>query len=139
MAAWRWLGPDARQETVGAAAKRPGRVKEQSHKDEMSAALRGDFERLRKRGVSVTLAPPAADSTAAAPATMPVAPAPPEPEPAADEPPPAPVARTEPGVEPDDALPAGQPPASDQVTAAEPEPDVEPAQAGGWLDRLLGR
>jgi hypothetical protein len=32
-------------------------VKEQSHKDEMSAALRGDFERLRKRGVSVTLAP----------------------------------------------------------------------------------
>jgi len=32
-------------------------VKEQSHKDEMSAALRGDFDRLRKRGVSVTLAP----------------------------------------------------------------------------------
>ena len=32
-------------------------MKEQSHKDEMSAALRGDFERLRKRGVSATLAP----------------------------------------------------------------------------------
>jgi hypothetical protein len=32
-------------------------VKDQSHKDEMSAALRGDFERLRKRGVSVSLAP----------------------------------------------------------------------------------
>ena len=32
-------------------------MKEQSHKDEMSAALRGDFERLRERGVSVTLAP----------------------------------------------------------------------------------
>jgi hypothetical protein len=32
-------------------------MKEQSHKDEMSAALRGDFERLRKRGVAATLAP----------------------------------------------------------------------------------
>jgi hypothetical protein len=32
-------------------------VKEQSHKDEMSAALRGDFARLRDRGVSATLAP----------------------------------------------------------------------------------
>jgi hypothetical protein len=31
-------------------------VKEQSHKDEMSRALRGDFERLRERGVSTTLA-----------------------------------------------------------------------------------
>lgn len=33
-------------------------MKEQSHKDEMSRALRGDFERLRGRGVSTTLAPP---------------------------------------------------------------------------------
>jgi hypothetical protein len=32
-------------------------VKEQSHKDEMSAALRGDFARLRGRGVAATLAP----------------------------------------------------------------------------------
>ena len=32
-------------------------MKEQSHKDEMSRALRGDFERLRERGVSTTLAP----------------------------------------------------------------------------------
>jgi hypothetical protein len=32
-------------------------VKEQSHKDEMSAALRGDFERLRERGVTPTLLP----------------------------------------------------------------------------------
>jgi hypothetical protein len=31
-------------------------VKEQSHKDEMSRALRGDFERLRERGVPTTLA-----------------------------------------------------------------------------------
>jgi len=32
-------------------------VKEQSHKDEMSAAIRGDFQRLRDRGVAATLAP----------------------------------------------------------------------------------
>jgi hypothetical protein len=33
-------------------------VKEQSHKDEMASALRGDFARLRSRGVATTLAPP---------------------------------------------------------------------------------
>lgn len=32
-------------------------MKEQSHKDEMSAAIQGDFERLRRRGVSTGLAP----------------------------------------------------------------------------------
>ena len=32
-------------------------MKEQSHKDEMSAAIRGDFRRLRERGVAATLAP----------------------------------------------------------------------------------
>jgi hypothetical protein len=32
-------------------------MKEQSHKDEMSAALRGDFQRLRERGVSPALVP----------------------------------------------------------------------------------
>ena len=32
-------------------------MREQSHKNEMSAALRGDFDRLRERGVAVTLAP----------------------------------------------------------------------------------
>jgi hypothetical protein len=47
-------------------------VKEQSHKDEMSRALRGDFERLRERGVATTLtqAPspaPAADTTTSPP------------------------------------------------------------------------
>jgi hypothetical protein len=115
-------------------------VKEQSHKDEMSAALRGDFARLRDRGVAVTLAPPAADSTAAAPGTLPVAPAPPEPDPAADEPPPpAPEARIEPDSEPSEAPPADGPPPSVVVGTAAPEPDVERARAGGWLDRLLGR
>ena len=32
-------------------------MKEQSHKDEMSAAVRGDFARLRERGVAATLGP----------------------------------------------------------------------------------
>ena len=32
-------------------------MKDQSHKDEMSAAIRGDFQRLRERGVAATLAP----------------------------------------------------------------------------------
>jgi len=114
-------------------------VKEQSHKDEMSAAVRGDFARLRDRGVAATLAPPAADSTTSAPEPMPAAPVPPAPEPAAAEPPPpAPVAITEP-----EAEPADEPPAPDPLTTADPEPDVErdgePARAGGWLDRLLGR
>jgi hypothetical protein len=114
-------------------------VKDQSHKDEMSAALRGDFARLRDRGVAVTLAPPAADSTAAPHEAVPVAP--PEPEPAADEPPPAPVATTEPEAGADDAPPADEPPASALVATPEPEaePDAEPERAGGWLDRLLGR
>ena len=56
--AWKWLGPgqgSGRSPTRD--GERPGRVKEQSHKDEMSAALRGDFARLRERGVSSTLAP----------------------------------------------------------------------------------
>jgi hypothetical protein len=39
-------------------------VKDQSHKDEMSAALRGDFERLRERGVAATLSPAEPDPPA---------------------------------------------------------------------------
>ncbi len=58
-------------------------MKEQSHKDEMSAALRGDFARLRERGVSTTLAPPEERSDDAAEpipevAAEPVGPAPDE-------------------------------------------------------------
>lgn len=34
-------------------------MKEQSHKEEMASALRGDFARLRSRGVATTLSPPA--------------------------------------------------------------------------------
>ena len=95
-------------------------MKEQSHKDEMSAALRGDFARLRDRGVAVALAPPAAETVSAP------EPAPAEPEPAAAEPPaPEPIAAAPP-------LAVAQP-------EHEPEPDAEADRPGGWLDRLLGR
>ncbi len=43
-------------------------MKEQSHKNEMSAAIRGDFQRLRDRGVAATLAP-RPDEAPAPPAT----------------------------------------------------------------------
>jgi len=88
-------------------------MKEQSHKDEMSAALRGDFQRLRERGVAVALAPHEPDSD---PET------PPDPnEPAQLEP-------TE-HDEPQDSAPV-----------TEPEPSPEPApQRRGWLSRFAGR
>jgi hypothetical protein len=59
-------------------------VKEQSHKDEMSAALRGDFARLRDRGVAPTLAPREAET----PQPAAIDPSDPEP-PEAMSPPPA--------------------------------------------------
>jgi hypothetical protein len=42
-------------------------VKEQSHKDEMSAAIRGDFQRLRARGVAAALVPQEGDEIPAQP------------------------------------------------------------------------
>jgi hypothetical protein len=72
-------------------------VKEQSHKDEMSAALRGDFERLRERGVATTLSPAEQhtepDTPAEPPVDEPVAEPPPD-EPAASPAEDAPPART---------------------------------------------
>ena len=95
-------------------------MKEQSHKDEMSAALRGDFARLRDRGVAVSLAPPAADPLPEV--DEPVhEPAPPERDPGT----PAPVAEA--------------PPVEEASDAPEPEPEPEPDGTGSWLDRLLGR
>jgi hypothetical protein len=108
-------------------------VKEQSHKDEMSAALRGDFQRLRERGVAVSLVPtdaePVADTT------------PHEEEPAeralpllatdvpAEAPEPPPEPRPEPPPEP--------PP---EPTPEPHETQDEPAASQpGWLGRLLGR
>ena len=49
--------PSPRKESATPPGESARRVKEQSHKDEMSAAIRGDFERLRDRGVAATLAP----------------------------------------------------------------------------------
>lgn len=49
-------------------------MKDQSHKDEMSAALRRDFERLRERGVSTTLTPPMGSEPAPEPAATDVVP-----------------------------------------------------------------
>ena len=49
---WRWHRPDSTDLPRGRRGRpraERGRVKEQSHKDEMGAALRGDFERLRAR------------------------------------------------------------------------------------------
>ena len=95
-------------------------MKEQSHKDEMSKALRGDFERLRDRGVATTLAPK-------------------------DDAPPEPVAEdvvaTAPGIEPE---PLTQPePEPEPETVPEPAGELPVAGAdeprGSWLDRLLGR
>ena len=58
-------------------------MKEQSHKDEMSAAIRGNFRRLRERGVAATLAPRDADRPERAPVD--VVPGPePAPEPATE-------------------------------------------------------
>ena len=64
-------------------------MKEQSHKAEMSAALRGDFQRLRARGVDAALVPqddrgPDEEPTAEPPAEPSAVPTPEELE---DEPP----------------------------------------------------
>jgi hypothetical protein len=93
-------------------------VKEQSHKAEMSAALRGDFQRLRARGVSAALVPQddgdpdeeplAAEERSAAPAETP-----PE-------------------------LPA-ETPAEAPAAAAPDTPEDEPPARRGWLSRFAGR
>ena len=94
-------------------------MKEQSHKDEMSKALRGDFERLRDRGVATTLA--RRDEQHAQPT-------PDEPE-SFEEPE---LIEPEGEPEPDSAEPVTQPVTDAPVAEAEePRP--------GWLGRLLGR
>jgi hypothetical protein len=96
-------------------------VREESHLDDMRAAIRGDFERLQERRGEQEL--------------MRVGEPDPHPEP---EPEPKPAPAPEPEPEPDsseDALPHTAP-------AAEPELAAEAHQAPTrrpWLDRLLGR
>jgi len=89
-------------------------VKEQSHKAEMSAALRGDFQRLRARGVSAALVPQDEPE--------------PDQEPPVVEPAP-PVGRDEPAETPEEP--------SAEWAPAEPEDDLPPRR--GWLSRLAGR
>jgi len=97
-------------------------VKDQSHKHEMSAALRGDFQRLRDRGVATVLAPRDEEPhTQAAPAA-----APPRTVAASElEPPSAIAGKPEPGREPDAAATSG---------IGSPE-----GERPGFLTRLLGR
>jgi hypothetical protein len=102
-------------------------VKDQSHKDEMSKALRGDFERLRDRGVATTLAPRHEEPTQ---------PAPDEPEsfeaPQPELTEPEPIPMPEPVTELTEPEPVTQP-ATDAPFAEAEEPH------SGWLGRLLGR
>jgi hypothetical protein len=111
-------------------------VKEQSHKDEMSAAIRGDFQRLRERGVSATLAPQETATVA---------------------PPPPPVQEADVRAAPDAPMSntasveaAAEDVAETSVSAAEVMPAAEeveeaedeqtPAAARpGWLSRFVGR
>jgi len=105
-------------------------MKEQSHKEEMSAALRGDFERLRERGVSPALVP----QDTAEPDESPNGPEPePELEAAVDP-------SAEPSLEPP-AEPSLEPVEIPAAPPAEPpgEPVDEEPPRRGWLSRLAGR
>jgi hypothetical protein len=107
-------------------------VKEQSHKDDMRAAIRGDFERLRERQQahlpgSGRIDPPPPEPP---PAPPPAPPAPPSPEPS---PPPSPEPSPPPLPEPLPPTPAPEP-------SPPPEPDpAPPGERRGWLRSLLGR
>jgi hypothetical protein len=90
-------------------------VKDQSHKDEMSAAIRGDFQRLRDRGVAATLAP-RDDEAAPSPADV-----------SAD--------REEPEA-PEAATALAEPVTEPQADEGDELPD---ADRPGLLARLLGR
>ena len=89
----------------------------------MSRALRGDFERLRERGVTTTLA-------SRAPAV------------AAQEPEDAPELELAPGVE---EKPIAELPGAEPVATESPEPAVEPVEHDdtttrpGLFARLIGR
>jgi hypothetical protein len=90
----------------------------------MSKALRGDFERLRDRGVATTLAPPEEERARITPD---------EPEPVVQ----LEAESTEPEREPE----PGPEPGPEPVTQAAAEVPVAEAEepSPGWLGRLLGR
>jgi len=135
-------------------------VKEQSHKDEMSAAIRGDFERLRGRGVAATLAPrdeetpdnacdESTQETESAPRAgavpeqrpVPVAVAEPEPEPE-PEPESGPERKPEPETEPELDSGSGAEPQPEPTPVIEPRAGADgrlpDAERPGFLARLLG-
>ena len=89
-------------------------MKEQSHKAEMSAALRGDFERLRARGVSAALVPQDEPEPDEEPSAVETAP---------------PVVREDPA----------ETPAAASAEAHPAEHDDEPSARRGWLSRFAGR
>lgn len=113
-------------------------MKEQSHKAEMATALRGDFARLRARGVATTLpTPPAAAVEAtSAPAVEPGEPTRPTIARGFPAPGPVPAVAPAPGAAaPEIEVPHGAEPPADTV----PAPAAEPRSATSWLDRLRGR
>jgi len=89
-------------------------VKDQSHKDEMSAAIRGDFQRLRDRGVAATLAPRDDDAPTAADV----------------------IADHEEPAVPDPAAALLEPVTQPEADAGDDLPDTD---RPGFLARLLGR
>ena len=99
-------------------------MKEQSHKDEMSAALRGDFQRLRARGVAATLVPHESAAHAPEPVADDAAVPAEEPAPAVEPPTPPRRAVSEPQ-EPAPETPAVEP---------SPTPDEAPelSRPGTW-------
>ncbi len=104
-------------------------MKEQSHKREMSAAIRGDFERLRERGVAATLAPRGEE----APEPVEIVPEPEEPVLAAVALEPVELA-PEPE-QPTVAAPAEPDGAREALAADEPGD----AESPGFFSRLFGR
>jgi hypothetical protein len=126
-------------------------VREESHLDDMRAAIRGDFARLKERiGDQALLVAEGADEVDATPGQEPPAQA----EAQAPEAPPQAVVESD----PDPEAPAGEvevvepvvgdtepepeaelePDAPAAEAEVEPEPDGLPATRS-WLDRLLGR
>lgn len=99
-------------------------MREESHLDDMRAAIRGDFERLEERRGEQELMrveEPEAGEAAEAPE-----PAQLEPEQPAPEPGPAP--------EPSEPEPEPEP-----APESEEDDEPEPAPRRSWVDRLLGR
>ena len=116
-------------------------MNDQSHKDEMSAALRGDFQRLRARGVSATLVPQERAAQAAEPLGDDTAVRAEKPARAVDR------ADASPPKGPEPQAPAPETPAADpspMPDEAPGSPELDPGEEStpprpGWLSRLVGR